>query len=551
MKFWISKFWVSIISLIFFAGSSSAIDSAYWGGVIVQTRNLPPFERRCSISFFPDATSRPCGVFTDAVNEKLYWTDDAGNIQVVNFDGTMHCILFTDAGSLCGVAVNTATNKIYWAIFKFLIKQATLSTLPGCNPVTSPGTLYTEPVGSVPTGIAIHPPNNRIYWTNQFGIPNGQVRVACLDGSVNCGVGPTPPTTLFGTSVVHPVGVAVDSSANKIYWCEDSPSAIMVGDSLGAGSATPLYTAVNGVNTPEGIALDPTTMNIYWSNTGTSEIWTGPYTPGTARALITGAPGTNLPALLKKPLGEGIPVISGNTQVGQILSCSQGLWQSDLPGAFLAIAPSAFAYSWTLNGNIIPGATFSTFSPTVGGFYACTVTASNFAGSATQTSARVLVTQAPTISKEFIPDDIDDCGCSELVITLTNPSTVPTTLTAPLVDRLPHDLETVGHGTTTCLGGIVNVRRSKLILESGTIPAGSSCTISVEVASKCNGEFINTIPAGALQTTPNGSNIAPAFASVNFCCEDKEEKREMCLIQNTIDEEENMSLHIEYYSVIR
>ena len=279
---------------------------------------------------------------------------------------------------------------------------------------------------------------------------------------------------------------------------------------------------------------------IYWSNTGTSEIWSAPYTPGTAAALITGADGTNLPALLKKPLGRGVPVISGN-QVGQTLFCSQGLWQADVPGAFLAIAPAAgaFAYSWTLNGNIIPGANLPTLVPTVSGFYTCAVTASNFAGSTTQVGNTV-VQPAPIITKAFIPDHVDNCGCSKLVITLTNPSTVPTYLSQSLVDKLPRGLKFEGGKHTSCFGGFVFVRGSTLILDKATIFPQSSCTVSVDVSAECNGTFTNTIPAGALQTN-NGSNSTPAFASVTFCCENAAEISEMCLDQNMVDiEEENI-----------
>ena len=41
---------------------------------------------------------------------------------------------------------------------------------------------------------------------------------------------------------------------------------------------------------------------------------------------------------------------------------------------------------------------------------------------------------APTISEKFSPRFVDDCGCSTLTITLTNPSTAVSTLMAPFAD---------------------------------------------------------------------------------------------------------------------
>ena len=108
---------------------------------------------------------------------------------------------------------------------------------------------------------------------------------------------------------------------------------------------------------------------------------------------------------------------------------------------------------------------------------------------------------------------------------------------------MPRGLEVVGHPTTTCLNGVVTLFHSQLTLQRGTIPAGSSCTISVDVASQCDGEFTNRIPAGALQTS-TGSNAAAAFASVEFCCEGQATARDMCFLADTIDDED-MSVFIE------
>lgn len=155
------------------------------------------------------------------------------------------------------------------------------------------------------------------------------------------------------------------------------------------------------------------------------------------------------------------------------------------------------------------------------------------------------VQERPTISKRFFPNDVDDCGCSELVITLLNPASTAATLTAAFRDRFPPDLKTVGRGRTTCTGGRLLVGESSITLQAGAvIPAKSFCTISIDVASHCNGEFTNIIRSGALQTS-NGSNLLGTSARVNFCCERDEDatvEREQCLAENSTDEDEEMSL---------
>jgi len=113
---------------------------------------------------------------------------------------------------------------------------------------------------------------------------------------------------------------------------------------------------------------------------------------------------------------------------------------------------------------------------------------------------------------------------------------------------LPRDLKTVGRGKTTCTGGLLHVGESSITLQPGAvIPANSFCTISIDVESRCNGEFINRIAPGALLTS-NGSNLFGAEAKVTFCCQDDSDTavaREQCLAENSMDKDENMSLYVE------
>ena len=92
----------------------------------------------------------------------------------------------TRLGNVCGVAVDPANDKIYWA--NFSTQEIRVGNLDGTG---TPLTLFTDPGGSDPSGVAIDPADNKIYWTNQH---SDQVRVGNLDGTGSA-------STLFGGDV--------------------------------------------------------------------------------------------------------------------------------------------------------------------------------------------------------------------------------------------------------------------------------------------------------------------------------------------------------------
>ena len=119
----------------------------------------------------------------------------------------------------------------------------------------------------------------------------------------------------------------------------------------------------------------------------------------------------------------------------------------------------------------------------------------------------------PGVAKVFTPDIIAPGDTTQLMITLNNPNALVATLSADLTDSLPNGvtvaaIPNVGGsctGTVTAVAGAGTVTYNT----SGTIPANSSCTITVDVVSSTPGAVTNTIVANALQTDV-GSNAAPA-----------------------------------------
>ena len=130
---------------------------------------------------------------------------------------------------------------------------------------------------------------------------------------------------------------------------------------------------------------------------------------------------------------------------------------------------------------------------------------------------------APTISKAFNPSTINAGGVSTLTITFSNANDTPAHLSGPLIDTLPSGLVVVaGSASTTCietppfkiLSGwfIVDTGIIGLTAE-GLIPAKGSCTVTANVTAAAPGSYVNTLPAGALQTD-HGNNAAAATATL-------------------------------------
>ena len=238
---------------------------------------------------------------------------------------------------------------------------------PRANPVHGPGRKRSERNPD-------RPANNKIYWTNQF---SDQVRAGNLDGSGTA-------QTLFGGED-NPLGVAADPAAGKIYWTDLGSGLVRVGP-LGGSGVGPAQTLFSG-ETPSGPAIDPTTNKIYWTSFQSgSGIRVGNLDgSGTASTLFNGEGASLFAALVKAPVNTEPPTIFGGDEVGSELTCQNGTWASDLLASFLFRAPASFTFQWQRNGSNI--ATGPTFTPDMPGDYACTVTATNQAGSTSATSA--------------------------------------------------------------------------------------------------------------------------------------------------------------------
>jgi DNA-binding beta-propeller fold protein YncE len=369
-----------------FAPPASAGDRVYWANRdSASTTRISFAELDGSaggdLSTTGATTGQPRGAALDVAAGRVYWTNPTGDrVSFARMDGSGGGDINTSGATVNRpnvAAVYPATGKIYWANEDGdRISFARLDGTGGGGNLTTTGATV-----NVPIGPAVDPGAGRIYWGNAN--PENKISYAKLDGSGGANLNTT------GATVDNPHGVALDPVAARIYWASLAGNRISYANVDGSGGGN-LNTAGAIVNNPAGVAIDPSARKIYWANYAANRIsFANLDGSGGGNLTTTGATlnGSMYPALLQAPVGSGAPTVTGGSTAGSVLTCSQGSWAPDLLASNLYRVPQSFAYAWTLNGADVPGAEANTYTATESGDYRCRTTASNPAGSTSQTSA--------------------------------------------------------------------------------------------------------------------------------------------------------------------
>jgi PQQ-like domain len=369
---------LSICAVGGLASTAAAADSIYWSSYTSPGGILHGDLGGSGAQSLFTGESSPDGVAIDAAAGKIYWAETTtGTIRVGNLDGTGARDLYTGENQASGVAIDPSAGLIYWADAVSRTGTIRVANLDGTG---QPRTLFANE--SYPVGVTIDPADGKIYWGSYDTFV---IRVGNLNG--------TGATDLF-TGENYPTQLAVDPAAGKIYWTNEFNGNVRVGNLNGTG-ATSLYTGEGDVG---GVAIDPATGKIYWTSWNLGTIRVGsPDGTAPAQSLYSGLTDPWMVALLRAPLGTGGPQVAGTAAVGQSLSCDAGSWAPDFLSGFLYRAPRSFAYQWTVNGVPVAGATASSVAVSKSGAYRCEVTATNGAGSTTQTSAPTTVAPGPPL----------------------------------------------------------------------------------------------------------------------------------------------------------
>jgi DNA-binding beta-propeller fold protein YncE len=396
---------LALIALMLIAARADAAERIFWDNysdspVTIASANLDG-SGASLLNLAGVEVESPEGMSYDSASGRLFvassGTGEQGQILWFNIDGTGGGVLSTPGAPLddpTGIAVDPANGTVYWVNAdgngeaEGSIAFAKLDGSGGGMLNTSGAELDN------PYRLAIDPAAGRVYWTNQPG-PNPVISYANLD---NSGGGGNLPVSGVAEGVSND-GLAVDSAAGRIYWVgEEAVSYASL--SSGVGGELPLAGA--NYDAPYGLAIDPALGKVYWANYGVKtgepgglgfESLTG--TNGGAISPVgASANGLQDPVIVKSPSGTAAPQVSKSAANPAALSCSAGGWAPDYAGSFVYQAPQTYAYQWTDNGAPIAGATTSSLTATSPGSYACTVTATNPLGSASQGSAAASLTAA-------------------------------------------------------------------------------------------------------------------------------------------------------------
>ena len=129
---------------------------------------------------------------------------------------------------------------------------------------------------------------------------------------------------------------------------------------------------------------------------------------------------------------------------------------------------------------------------------------------------------APLFSKVFAPDAIGPGGVSTLTFTIDNTASIFAATALDFTDVLPAGLviATPPGAATTCAGGTLTAVAGSdtIVYTGGSVPAGASCTVVVDVTTPMAGSYHNT--SGDL--TSSSGNSGPANDTLMIVAADLE-----------------------------
>lgn len=421
------------LAALVFAATAGAADSLYWtndgGGTI--GRAALDGSGGSIVTPSPGGADEPYGTAIDAATGTVYWADTGSNsIRYSALDGLDAGTLNTAGSGIDGpegIAIAPAEGRVYWAnIDNDTISWANLDGSGG-GVLNTAGAPIQEPAG-----VAVDPAEGRIYWAS-YG--DSLIGWAALDGSGG-GELETDDDYLEG-----PVGLAIDplEGGGTIYWANWDSGTIGASELGLPGSGTIIHLEPT-VESLAGIAIDPEADLLYWAAESGA---VGTYSMGTLRSSelnLSGAEPSepSFPVLLEKPAAvpttvpDYLPDL--HPQPGATLACRPPAWEPDLVESFLYRAPQTLAYSWTLEGKPIEGATGPTLVAVKAGEYHCRVTATNGAGSTTAKAGEFFVT-SPSLGETPVarePERIRIAkvvrdprhGTATVVVSVTGPGAV-------------------------------------------------------------------------------------------------------------------------------
>jgi hypothetical protein len=123
----------------------------------------------------------------------------------------------------------------------------------------------------------------------------------------------------------------------------------------------------------------------------------------------------------------------------------------------------------------------------------------------------------PVFSKSFTPNTIFSGGNSTLVFTIDNSASGLAAASLDFADNLPAGVvvNTPPNASTTCTGGTLTAVAGASVVSytGGSVAAGATCTVQVDVTSDIVGVYVNT--SGDLTSSIGNSGPATDTLTVN------------------------------------
>lgn len=487
--------------------------------------------------------TKPVAVAVNSVTNKIYVANQ-GSDNVTIIDGATNSVATVSVGDgPTSLAANPATDKIYVANGS----SGNVTVINGTSNATT-----TVSTGDRPAAVAINELTNRIYVANQ-----NSDSVTIINGATN-----NTDTVSAGDA---PIAVAVNRQTNKIYVANQGSSTVTVIDgssnissTVGVGSgprAIDVSESTNRIYVANGLSNNVTTIEGTTNNTTGVSVGSLPVVvkvnPATNR-VYAGNQGSNTVTVIagaanltvSKAFGSAGVLVGGVSALSfTIVNPNNAAVESiaftdTLPSGLVVASPNGLINtcggtvnaeprfgSITLAGVTRPaGTTCKVTVNVVGTTTGVKTNQAEFAvgGVAVGTAtASITVIEPIVISKGLAPASIPRGGSARLTLSIVNSNTLAVSGVA-FTDALPSGL-VVGSPSNlsnTC-GGSVATGSGSVSLTGGTLGAGSSCTVAVNVTGTTAGLKNNSVQVLSFAGPGNTASasitvVAPAILSKFF-----------------------------------
>ncbi len=336
---------------------------------------------------------------------------------------------------------------------------------------------------------------------------------AALSGLVATGL-PTSVCggTLSGTSTLSFSGGSLSAGGScTIDVSLSIPGAVAQGSTLNNTTSS-----ITGTYNSNSFSIAGASAELYINNLLLSKAFSNPGVPGSTVTLsfhienigastVSGlAFNDDLASVLSGMVATGLPQ-NNVCGAGSVLSGTSNIL---LSGASLSAGSSC---DFDVTVSIPSNATSGTYANTTSNLTASGLPVAEAA------TANLDITDIPSFSKSFSPSIIGQGSTSTLTFTVDNTANSGYAASSlSFVDNLPTGMTIAStpNASTTCTGGTINAisGASAVSYSGGSVSAGASCTLSVDVTAAVSGTYVNT--SGVLSSSLGTTSTATATLTV-------------------------------------